>query len=88
MVFCCPHPHTPEIELWVALSFLAVSILTRNKHEASLSEPVCVLEFSFVMRPPSLIAAASICSAVSGVTDQMCNGIVQELHRITAIDEV
>jgi len=47
-----------------------------------------IVEFSFVMRPPSLIAAACICSAVSGLTDQMCNRIVRKLHRITAIDEV
>jgi len=40
------------------------------------------------MRPPSLIAAACICSAVVGLTDQMCNRIVRKLHKITSIDEV
>lgn len=47
-----------------------------------------VAEFSFVMRPPSLIAAACICSAVSGLTDDLCSRITRKLHRITAIDEV
>jgi len=40
------------------------------------------------MRPPSLIAAGCICSAVSGLEDQMCNRIIKKLHKITAIDEV
>jgi len=47
-----------------------------------------VVEFNFIMRPPSLIAAACICSAVNGLTDQMCNRIIKKLHKVTAIDEV
>jgi len=47
-----------------------------------------VAEFSFVMRPPSLIAAACICSAFAGLTGRTCSEIIRTLHQITAIDEV
>jgi len=47
-----------------------------------------VSEYSFVQRPPSLIAAACICSAINGLADRTCSQIVQKLHRITSIDEV